>query len=171
MSADRSTSPAKLRARTRAALGHLVGDVLSSRLDALETRLAKSPWLTGRVGPASVPAGRLREVLDRDRALVAAQPASSPPVLVEHSPPADSMATSSDRALPVPAAAPAPVLAPEEGAQEVQREPIRTRTMARLLAAQGYRARAAAIYQALLAEQPDDAGLRAELERVRSQPA
>ena len=74
-------------------------------------------------------------MLERDRALVAAQPASSA------------------------------VVAHEEA------EPIRTRTMARLLAAQGYRVRALAIYRALLAECPSDTELQAELERLRAQPA
>jgi hypothetical protein len=46
-------------------------------------------------------------------------------------------------------------------------EPIRTRTMARLLASQGYLERALTIYEHLLAEQPDDPTLCAETEAAR----
>ncbi len=46
-------------------------------------------------------------------------------------------------------------------------EPIRTRTMARLLAEQGYLARALTIYGALERAHPHDADLRAEVERTR----
>jgi hypothetical protein len=48
-----------------------------------------------------------------------------------------------------------------------QGEPIRTRTMARLLASHGYHDRALAIYEHLLAEQPDDEALRAEAATAR----
>lgn len=48
-------------------------------------------------------------------------------------------------------------------------EPIRTRTMARLLAKQGYYRRALAIYDQLLRGRPDDAELRVEADEVRSQ--
>jgi len=47
-------------------------------------------------------------------------------------------------------------------------DPIRTLTMARLLAMQGYRKRALSIYDELLARDPDDAKLRAEADRLRS---
>jgi hypothetical protein len=46
-------------------------------------------------------------------------------------------------------------------------EPIRTRSMARLLAAQGHRDRACAIYEELLKKVPTDAQLRSEAEAVR----
>lgn len=45
-------------------------------------------------------------------------------------------------------------------------EPIRTRSMARLLAAQGHRERACAIYQELLEKIPTDAQLRSEADAV-----
>ena len=54
------------------------------------------------------------------------------------------------------------------GLPEDDDEPIRTRTMARLLVSHGYLSRALTIYEHLLAEQPDDAGLRAELEDARA---
>jgi hypothetical protein len=46
-------------------------------------------------------------------------------------------------------------------------EPIRTRTMARLLSAQGHRERALAIYEELLAQNSADATLQGEAEAVR----
>ncbi len=46
------------------------------------------------------------------------------------------------------------------------KEPIRTLTMARLLAMQGYKPRALAVYRELLARSPDDAALRAEYEAL-----
>lgn len=46
-------------------------------------------------------------------------------------------------------------------------EPIRTRSMARLLAAQGHRERACAIYDELLKKIPTDAQLQSEAESVR----
>ena len=46
-------------------------------------------------------------------------------------------------------------------------EPIRTRSMARLLASQGQHDRALAIYEALVAVDNSDAALQAELEAVR----
>ncbi|MET0339888.1 MAG: hypothetical protein ABW252_02760 [Polyangiales bacterium] len=47
-------------------------------------------------------------------------------------------------------------------------EPIRTRTMARLLASQGYVDRALVIYEHLLAEAPDDDTLRVEVDKARA---
>jgi hypothetical protein len=61
------------------------------------------------------------------------------------------------------AAAPAP--APTEA--ESGREPIRTRSMARLLASQGHRDRALSIYSDLLAQNADDDSLRAEADALR----
>ena len=50
-------------------------------------------------------------------------------------------------------------------------EPIRTLTIARVLARQGYYERSLSIYDALLKETPDDAELRAEADRVRADEA
>jgi len=47
-------------------------------------------------------------------------------------------------------------------------EPIRTRTMARLLASQGEHERAASIYRELRADAPDDAELRREADAVEA---
>jgi hypothetical protein len=74
---------------------------------------------------------------------------------------------------PVPAAVaarPAPRSQPRSAStddDEVYEEPIRTRSMARLLAGQGHRARALAIYDALLAADASDASLRAEADALR----
>jgi hypothetical protein len=58
----------------------------------------------------------------------------------------------------------------KEGSAKPRREPIRTRTMARLLASQGHRGRALSIYDDLLAANGSDATLRAEAEALRGQP-
>ncbi|HEY6881806.1 MAG TPA: hypothetical protein VI299_27450 [Polyangiales bacterium] len=50
--------------------------------------------------------------------------------------------------------------------QEPRGEPIKTRTMARLLAMQGYKPRAIAVYRELLKRSPDDPVLLAELEAL-----
>lgn len=67
-----------------------------------------------------------------------------------------------DNALAPPTAADA--AAQDTGACE---EPIRTRSMARLLAGQGHHKRALAIYDALLATDPTNAELRAEAAALR----
>jgi hypothetical protein len=61
---------------------------------------------------------------------------------------------------------------PREEAEEPRSgsEPIRTRTMARLLAGHGYKARALSIYDELLARRPDDSDLRAEADTLRRGP-
>lgn len=61
-----------------------------------------------------------------------------------------------------PASSPqrAPEAAPPSRAS---REPIRTQTMARVLASQGQFGRARSIYRELLEKRPDDGGLRSEL--------
>jgi hypothetical protein len=55
----------------------------------------------------------------------------------------------------------------EASTQTFEQEPIRTRSMARLLASQGHRERALAIYEELLARDSTDARLQAEAEAVR----
>jgi hypothetical protein len=120
----------------------------------------------------------LREVLDRDRALLAAQPDGA--ALATHeavaAPLPSSTAVEAASApleagsAPVQGTASGPTPMPEDAEADAKQEPIRTRTMARLLASQGYRMRALAIYRALLAECPSDAELQAEIERVRAQP-
>lgn len=128
-----------------------MGDVLSAPLGALETQLARNGWIVPRRGAASASESRLREVLDRDRALIAAQPALAPAV------PAP---------VPTSTSTPVPVAGDADNLPALEPEPIRTRTMARLLAAQGYRERALAMYRTLLAASPSDAELQHELERL-----
>jgi hypothetical protein len=86
---------------------------------------------------------------------VAVKPAAPAPAAPE--PPA----AEPPAAAATPASAPASPLPPDD-------EPIRTRTLARLLAQQGHRQRAAAMYEALLEKQPDDDELRAELAGLRA---
>jgi hypothetical protein len=115
---------------------------------------------------------RMREVIERDRALVAASPERSVALTaveaVVSAPPSEVPLVDPSDAVP---AAPAP--APASAAERCEAvpeggEPIRTRTMAKLLARQGYRLRALAIYEHLLARTPDDAALRAEADQLRA---
>jgi hypothetical protein len=130
--------------RARAQLGHAVGDALSSSLELLGERLRMTRLASdaGRTGQ------RLRDVVERDRALGA-------------------VVAKAPKQAPTPE--PAPELPPSERAQaSVPNEPIRTRTMARLLAAQGYRARALAIYEELIQRNPSDRELADEAAPLRA---
>jgi hypothetical protein len=62
---------------------------------------------------------------------------------------------------------PAPPVAAASDGDEEGEEPIRTRSMARLLAMQGHRGRALKIYDALLAANSGDESLRAEADALR----
>jgi hypothetical protein len=144
----------------------------------LGTRLLTALGAKGAAAEAH--SDRLRDVLGRDRALVvgARTQARAAPVGASTEP---RRAILSDVPGPAPATAAAPdavVQAPgtpepaasagsDERPQRVQHEPIRTRTMARLLAAQGYRQRALAIYEELLAAPLADDSLRSEAEALR----
>ena len=177
----------KLRGSARQPLGDALEGVVSGLL-ALDARVALHPLLAGLNGAkpqAGAPLGRLREVLDRDRALVAAGTPSlatpqaptlaivPEPIAVPRAPaPAGAFATP-DFVAPEPSStvsvAPVPEATPtaKSSAGAAATEPIRTRTMARLLAAQGHPARALAIYDALMADDPDPS-LRSEAERLRA---
>lgn len=85
-----------------------------------------------------------------------AQPISQLMAAVPAAPPAPA---------PVETKAAAPVAAATEEASGS--DPIRTLTMARLLAVQGYRKRALSIYDELLARDASDPNLRAEADRLR----
>jgi hypothetical protein len=139
-------------------LGESAGEVLSDALTLLEARVRGArrsvsslarPGTSFELNPAD-PAGsrvhhleRVREVLERDRALVSAEPVEVP------------------ECRPEPAPEPAV-------AKPVCSEPIRTRTLARLLASQGYEERALSIYEYLLAQPGSDAGLLAEASALRA---
>jgi len=56
----------------------------------------------------------------------------------------------------------------QDGESELASEPIRTRTMAKLLAGHGYKSRALAIYDHLIERAPNDASLRAEAAALRN---
>jgi hypothetical protein len=135
-------------------------ELLASALGKLEGRLR------GPAGPARS-LERMREVLERDRALAFAEhtPCASPPVTApsESSPKVESLSTTvHDSQLPRRAtAAQTPRATPCD-------EPIRTRTFARLLAAQGHAERALSIYAYLLDREPEDATLREEEAALRA---
>jgi hypothetical protein len=63
---------------------------------------------------------------------------------------------------------PAPSPRPGQDSEGGGGDPIRTRGMAKLLALQGYKDRALSIYDELIAEEPNNAALRAEADRLRN---
>ena len=147
-----------LRARAgslaSAQLREAAGDLVAEALGRLEGRLRAA-------GGAARSSERMREVLERDRALAHADQAASP--LVRSSEvqpglaPAPSAVTSGARGTKAEHA---------PGANPCD-EPIRTRTFARLLSAQGHVERALAIYAYLLEQHPEDAALVAEEAALR----
>ena len=150
MSAERHVGARVLRA-ARTHLRGAASDALASAREAVEARV-----LGGTAGSPrdrrDRQLERMREVLERDRALASAalpEPAPAP----SH--------------VPAPAAvspAPAPAATPELPECD---EPIRTRSMARLLATQGYPERALTIYAYLLAKDGTDPALHAEAAALR----
>jgi hypothetical protein len=143
----------------RAQLREVASDVLASALDTLEAQAVRA---RSAGSPPSRQLERTREILERDRALAstaapepatAARASDAPAAMPELAP------------LPVPIAA-APALDPISVECD---EPIRTRSMAKLLAAQGHTERALAIYRYLLVRNPGDAMLQAELAAIEAQ--
>jgi hypothetical protein len=153
----------------RAQLREVAVEVLANALDALETQAAKA-----RVpAHASRSTERTREVLERDRALASSGATALAPIRVAA--PIRTSATApgpepTPARAPVPAHMPAPTPSPAPTDVECD-EPIRTRSMAKLLAAQGHPARALAIYRYLLAQSEGDAALEAEIVRLEQQPS
>jgi hypothetical protein len=171
---------------------HPLGDALEgvlSGLVALEARVQLNPLLatlSGARAQGEAQSSRLREVLDRDRALVAAGAALRVAPRPVEPPDAERELVSVAAAASPPEPKPSPPppnhsaavggveargSAHEQDHEPVTcDEPIRTRTMARLLAAQGHKQRALSIYNVLLASDHDPE-LRAEAERLRAQQA
>jgi hypothetical protein len=168
-------------------------DAMRARIEAANARVAaKAPVMPKGIAPplkaaelvdheGSVELLDPAELLDQDT-LASLQPArptpppppkpqraarSGPPPLPPKSAPPPSAAPPSAAAAPPPKAAvpAAPVVDEEE--HDEDEEPICTRSMARLLAGQGHRTRALRIYDALLAANGGDEGLREEAEALR----
>ena len=190
--ASPSRSPSSL-SRARSQLSQAVGGVLSGSLGGT--------WRISFSSGGSANPERLRDVVQRDRALFAANPrprrelyqvqdapkpaeeeAAKPPREVDpdaalsvdadlEAPPSTVVAEA-----PQASAAETSVAEPEKrvGARKEarpKREPIRTRTMARLLAAQGHKSRALSIYDELIAADASDATLVAEAASLRTPDA
>lgn len=122
----------------RAQLRQVATEVLDSALQHLDNRALKASRSAARTGKNQTRAPtteRMREVLERDRAVTQASPTTAP--------------RAAERAAVVD-------------------EPIRTRTLATLLAAQGYRERALAMYEWLAEQNPSDETLRAEAVSLRA---
>jgi len=158
VSVERHVGARVLRA-ARAQLRDAATDALASALGAVEARVLGAATGSSR-GRSDRQVERMREVLERDRALASAalpDPAPAP------SPGPEPAAT-----VPAPAAA-APMAEAPSTTPVVPEcdEPIRTRSMARLLASQGYPERALAIYAYLLAKDATDPTLEAEAAALR----
>ena len=153
-----SAAKRPLRQRARAQVARVLDEALSVPLEALDDRLRRRASAAPYPGMTWITRERLHDVLRNDRngaaqtegAAAAAAPANA------------GVADLATQAAAKPAAAAAPRL---HGTCD---EPIRTRSMARLLAKQGRPDRALAIYEALIALDPADAALRSELEATRA---
>jgi hypothetical protein len=128
---------------------------LASTLETVETRVAIAR-AAFRQPDGGRHVERTRAVLERDRALRAS--AVSPPTPASPAPAAPASAS--------PPAPPVQLTAIVEGV--ACDEPIRTRSMAKLLAAQGHPDRALAILRYLSARSPDDAALQAEISALQT---
>lgn len=122
-----------------------------------------------RSAPAGQPAAfaPAAPVVPVASAASAVQPAPEPPALVAPVAPPDI----TRKAMAPAAAAPKPAPSARAAASDADDsagDPIRTRSMAKLLALQGYRERALSIYDELIAAEPDNAELRAEADRLRN---
>ena len=202
-------------------LGQALGEVLSTSLNALQSWRQPASSVASAAS-TSLHSHRLREVIERDRAIAAAQPtpAQADPASAqlpslaqlpaeaasstdanepvdaefeelesEHAtgPRADSIAQAiadanaesgeAEPALsepiqlePLVAASSVTVVMPKKAAKKAEggKEPIRTRTMAKLLASQGHRERALSIYEDLLRKDASDQTLLAEAEALRN---
>jgi hypothetical protein len=98
--------------------------------------------------------------------VVAPEPAV-PPVAVAVAAPVAAGAAFPAPVVHTPAPATSPARGAAAGGDDDEGDPIRTRSMAKLLAMQGYRDRALSIYDELIAAEPDNASLRAEADRLR----
>jgi hypothetical protein len=159
--------------KSKSFVRHPLGDALDgmiSGLVALEARVNLTPLvatLSGARAQAAAQTTRLREVLDRDRALVAA---GAPQRVTNAAPVAEAAIAQAEPSAPEPRPELEPAKTNASTPSVTCTEPIRTRTMARLLGAQGHKERALSIYD-LLCANDDDPELRAEAERLRAQPA
>jgi hypothetical protein len=137
-----------------AQLRETAGQALTSALEALEGHEPSKGAMRSQASGGRQASQRMRELLERDRALASAEAAA--PVFAP--------------APKAPAAPAAPASKPAVTAVDCD-EPIRTRSMAKLLAAQGYFERALSIYAYLLAQDAGNAALIAEADALREAQA
>lgn len=141
--------------------------------DPPRTRNLRSP-LPERPGSTDRPSERLEARSGETRVVQSVPPPPKMPtidVLSEGDPPTSdrlridplqrSMPREGSSERPTPRPMPR-VLEPHDSARPTDAEPFETRTMARILARQGYRERALAIYERLVERNPDDGALRRE---------
>lgn len=154
------------------ATGRESADLAFSQIASwIEEEISELP--DGEVGPVALDApldeaeaAELDAVLAGNDTLISTDPAFLSALVAPPAPVEEAVA---EPAVEKPVAKSKPAKAkpsaPEEPACE---EPIRTLTMARLLAMQGYKPRALAVYRELLRRTPDDEALRAEMEKLKA---
>lgn len=148
---------ARVLVAARTQLRKIADEVLETTFDTLESRVIRARSAkAGLDGGRQI--GRTREVLERDRALASCAAPAALPIAAAVAPAIAPIAPAAV-AVPLPAPPPPAVVPPAV----VCDEPIRTRTMAQLLAAQGHPDRALSIYRYLLARDPGNASLHAEI--------
>ena len=175
---------------------------LGSALALLRDKVVKPLGGRARTASAVVSRERLREIIERDRALLASEPSMDDEDWLAEARAMAALATDADlstaararivddlgpsrlaeierwiaeQIADLPTTSSTPVTIDNGGESEAEAEGaagaddrIRTRTMARLLAKQGYRERALAIYEELIVRRPDDEVLQAEWHALRS---
>lgn len=141
---------ARILQAAREQLRDAANEAIGGALDALEARVAERRARASMRDRPGRQLERMREVLERDRALASASLPDEPPRATKTVTPADDVPRTIAPATPV-----------------VCDEPIRTRSMAKLLAAQGHADRALAIYAYLLAQDAGNAMLQAEAAALR----
>jgi hypothetical protein len=170
-----TTAGKRVLKQARAQLSQAVGEVLTGSLEALGERLQGNRVLEQVGLAAQAHALRLREVVERDRALIASHPVEREDA-TGLAPGAETSTTEASTTPPAIRSALVELAPFVTGATAVAsavrapcREPIRTRTMAKLLASQGHRQRALSIYDHLLAQDPSEPGLEQEASALRVQ--
>jgi hypothetical protein len=164
---DRIAAGRRTLAQARELVSMAVGIALSSLPEPLARVRARLPWPqaepVSRPKPSAVEAA-VPAVSNAASAPVAVAAVVSAPAITAAEP-----ATAVVSAPAITAAEPATVnrTQPIATTRTFIEEPIRTRSMARLLAAQGHRERAVAIYEELLARDGEDVTLRSEVVAVR----
>lgn len=174
---QRRTSPPPLPSQRTAAVAS--PDAISGNTERAATSRSKRPVRDSKSDALRARLGAAKAALAEAQAKRAAEQVSAPattaqsedikPEIVEASA-VEAVSVDPQAQLPSAAAAPSPesTVAQPSAAAADGAEPIRTLTIARLLARQGYYERSLSIYDELLSGNAEDSELRAEADQVRA---